>query len=225
MTGPSDEPAILDRVVIETLSGAKWLPHSATIANLTPREVWLGLQEPLGELVDPDRRVRIVIPQSGDRSLTAETTVRRHIGSDDLVIVLARPDGWGAPSRRANGRVGLAIPAYLHPDDDTQLVPARTTNIGVGGFHCLLAIPIAVGHKLPVTLMLTPLDPFECHAQVVRLDDDPDDPSGRQVVVAFRFVDLTEEGEATLAEALIALGNEVDQGAIPKAWHSPGGGA
>jgi hypothetical protein len=220
VTGHSNEPAILDRVTLETLSGAEWLPHHATIANLTPREVWLGLDEQLGELVEPLRKVRIATPQSAELGPPAETVVERHIGTDGRVIVLVRPDSWGIPSRRANSRVNLAIPAYLRPGDDLAPVPARTTNIGVGGFHCLSDIPIAVGHTLPVTLMLTPLDPFDCQAQVVRLDDNPDDPSGRHMVVAFRFLDLTEQDEATIAEALIALADDLESEAVPQAWRS-----
>ena len=191
MTGYSDEPRILDRVTLDTLSGAEWLPHGATVANLTPDEVWLGLETPLGELLDPGRRVRVAMAQSAERSLPAETTILRHIGTDGLVIVLARPESWGTPSRRANSRARLAIPAYLRPGDGAPPVAARTTNIGVGGFHCVSDIPIAVGHTLPVTLLLTPLGQFECQAQVVRLDDDPGDPTGRFVLVSFRFVDLT----------------------------------
>ena len=221
MTGYSAEPAILDRVTLETMSGAEWLSHGATIANLTPGEVWLGLEEPLGELVDPERTVRIVTSRDG-APLTAETTIGRRVGTDGLVIVLVRPAAWDSPSRRANSRARLALPAYLRPPDDLSPVAARTTNIGVGGFHCVSDIPIAVGNKIPVTLYLTPLDPFECQAQVVRLEPDPDDSSGRHFVVAFRFLDLTADDEATLAEALAALTGENDSEGVPRAWRSAG---
>ena len=156
--------------------------------------------------------------------LKAETTIARHVGTDGLVIVLVRPDSWGFPSRRANSRARLAIPAYLRPGADIASVAARTTNIGVGGFHCVSDIPIAVGHKLPVTLFLTPLDPFECQAQVVRLDDDPNDPSGRHFSAAFRFLDLSQDDEATIAEALVALADMNDSEVVPQAWRSANAG-
>jgi hypothetical protein len=223
VTGYSDEPAILDRVTLEILSDGDWLAHTATIANLTHDEVWLGIQEPLGDLVEPERAVRIVVNEAGRGTLTAETTIVRHVGSGGLVIVLARPEAWNFTSRRANSRARLAIPAYLRPLDIAAPVAARTTNIGVGGFHCISDIPIAVGHRLPVTLFLTPLHPFDCQAQVVRLEDDPDDPSGRHFVAAFRFLDLSEDDEAIIAEALVALAGENDSEVVPRAWR--GGGA
>jgi PilZ domain len=221
VTGYSDEPAILDRVTLETMSGTEWLSHGATIANLTPQEVWLNLEQPLGKMVDPESTVRIVTSRDGE-PLTAETTIGRSVGADGLVIVLVRPESWGLPSRRANTRARLAIPALLRPSGDLSPVAARTTNIGAGGFHCVSDIPIAVGYKVPVTLYLTPLDPFECQAQVVRLDADPDDPSGRHFVVAFRFLDLTEDDEATIAKTLVALSGENDSEVLPRAWRSAG---
>ena len=68
--------------------------------------------------------------------------------------------------------------------------------------------------------MFTPTSTFDCRAQVVRLEDDPDDPSRRQLLVAFRFVDLTVAQEALVAEALVALSNETDASAVPVAWRS-----
>lgn len=220
MIDHSGEPAILDRIVLETPSGGEWLPHAATIANLTPEEVWVGIDDPLGQLVAPGQSVHLVLGRSGAYGVPADTTVVRHIGTDGRVVVLARPQSWAFGTRRANARARLAIPAYLKPDGEGQVVPARTTNLGVGGFHCVSDIPIAVGHRLPVVLQLTPVDKFECHAQVVRLDDDPNDPTGRQVVVAFRFLDLTEADEATIASALLALAGEAEADGTPKAWHA-----
>jgi hypothetical protein len=216
----SGEPAILDRIVLETPSAGEWLPHVATIANLTPEEVWVGLDEPLGPVVDPGQSVHIVLGRSGAYGVPAETTVVRHVGTDGRVVVLARPESWAFGTRRANARARLAIPAYLKPGADTQVVPARTTNLGLGGFHCVSDIPVAVGHRMPVVLQLTPVDKLECNAQVVRLDDDPTDPAGRRVVVALRFLDLTEDNEATIAAALLALAGEAEADGTPKAWHA-----
>jgi hypothetical protein len=128
---------------------------------------------------------------------------------------------WISHSRRANGRIDLAIPAYLHSNDiEGAVASARTTNISVGGFHCLTDLPIFVGYQMAVSLMLTPTSPFECRAQVVRISEDPDDPTRRQMVAAFRFVDLSVADEARIAEALVALANETDPEAVPVAWRT-----
>jgi hypothetical protein len=92
----------------------------------------------------------------------------------------------------------------------------------VGGFQCVTDLPVSVGRQLDVSLMLTPTSSFDCRAQVVRLGDDPEDPSGRQLLVAFRFVDLTAAEEALVAEALAALDDETDATAVPASWRSAG---
>ena len=219
MTGKPNEPSILDKVALETRSGNEWRSRPATIANLTAAEVWLGVQDPMGGLVAPDDVAHIVLELPDGGSLVSETVVLRLIGADGRVVALARPESWRFPSRRANSRVSLAIPAYLRPPD-SAVVAARTTNIGVGGFHCVAEIPVAVGHRMPVSLRLTPVSSFDCMAQVVRLEDYPDDPTGRQCLIAFRFLDLADDQEATIAAALVALADETDAAAAPRAWHS-----
>lgn len=215
-----DEPAIKDRVALETQSGPWTLVHKATIANLTPEEMWVAVGKAAGESLAPESQVRVILTQSSDRSLTAETSVRRMVGSSGRMAALWRPRVWVARSRRVNDRVKLAIPAYLLPDTNGTVVPARTTNIGVGGFQCVTDLPMAVGLELAASLMLSPTMPLECRAQVVRLSDDPDDPLRRQLVVAFRFVNLSPDDEARVAEALIALSDETDPTAVPSAWRS-----
>ena len=73
---------------------------------------------------------------------------------------------------------------------------------------------------MAVSLMLMPTSTFECRAQVIRLTDDVDDPSRRRLVVAFRFVNLTPDDEARVAEALAALSEETDPNAVAAAWHT-----
>jgi hypothetical protein len=219
----SSEPAVKDRVSLEILSGERKLVHKGTIANLTTEEVWVVVSQAAAESLVSGSEVRIVLIRSGDRRLAADTSVRRLVGGSGRMAALRRPETWVSDSRRANSRARLAIPAYLRPDGDGMVVPARTTNISVGGFHCVTALPISVGHQLAVSLMLTPTSSFDCRAQVVRLNDDPDDPAHRQVVVAFRFVDLTASDEARVAEALVALDDETDSTAVPVAWHGDGG--
>jgi hypothetical protein len=220
VTQYAEEPTIPTRVTLETVSGEEWLPHSATIANLTRHEVWIGIEEPLGELLDPERRVRLVLRRPDGGTQTAETMVLWHIGSDGLVVVLMRPTLWDPPSKRAHSRARLAIPVHLHPDADAPAVPARSTNIGVGGVYCVSEAPVPVGHKLPISLRLTPVKSFDCQAEVVRVDEDTDDPSGGQVVIALRFLDLTEDDQATLASALAALADDVDAESVPRAWRN-----
>jgi PilZ domain len=216
----SDEPQIRDRVTLETRVGPRTLVNKATIANVAIEEVWVAVGRPAAEHLVVGAAVRIILNRSEDRSLAADSSVRRLVGGSGRVVALSRPEAWVSYSRRANGRVALAIPAYLRPDTDGTVASARTTNISVGGFHCITDLPISVGHQLAVSLMLTPTSALECRAQVVRLSDDPDDPSRRRLVAAFRFVDLTAADEARVAEALAALGDETDATAVPVAWHS-----
>ncbi len=219
MTGNSTEPSILDMVALETKSGAEWVSHAATIANMTDTEVWLGVRDAMTGLVSPGDVARIVLelPEAG--ALVADTRVVRLLGASARVVALKRPESWRFPSRRTDGRMSLAIPAYLRPPD-MAVVPARTTNLGVGGFRCIASIPVAVGHRMPVSIQLTPVESLDCMAQVVRLEDCPDDPTGRQCLVAFRFLDLAEDQEATIAAALLALANEADGATAPRAWRS-----
>jgi hypothetical protein len=204
--------------MLETLSGEEWQPHTATIANLTRHEVWIGIDEPLGELLHPERRVRLVLGRAGGGTQRAETIVLWHIGSDGRVVALMRPNLWDPPSRRAHSRARLAIPIDLYPKPDVPSVPARTTNVGVGGVYCLSDVSVPVGHKLPVSLWLSPAEPFECKAEVVRVDQDTEDESGRQVVIALQFLDLTENDQARLASSLAALADDVDDDHVPRVW-------
>lgn len=224
----SNEPEIKDRVTLETTTGPQTHVFRGSIANLTSDEVWVALGRSAGDQLGIGAPIRIILVRPDEQSLAGETTVRRLIGAAGRIAGLWRPQSWEFHSRRSNSRVALAIPAYLHPDYEGTVVPARTTNISVGGFHCVTDLPVAVGNQMEVSLMLTPTDPFQCRAQVVRLTEDADDPTGRHVVVAFRFVDLDAAGEGRIAEALIALNDETDPSAVPAAWHRPeppGGGA
>ena len=221
MQGYSNEPEIKDRVTLETRIGPQVHVYRGTIANLTGDEVWVAIGRSAGDHLGTGIPVRIILHRPEEQSLSGDTTVRRLIGAAGRIAGLWRPESWEFHSRRSNSRVALAIPAYLHPDYEGTVVPARTTNISVGGFHCVTNLPVAVGNQMEVVLMLTPTDPFECRAQVVRLSEDPEDPTGRHVVVAFRFVDLDVANEGRIAEALIALNDETDPTAVPAAWHRP----
>jgi hypothetical protein len=214
------EPTIPSRVSLETVDGEEWQPHPATIVNLTRHEVWIGIEAPLSELLDPERRVRLVLRHQNGEAQAAETIVLWHIGTDGRVVALLRPKLWDPPSRRAHSRTRLAIPVYLNPDQDGPPVPAWTTNVGVGGIYCLSDMRAPVGRKLSVSLRLTPVQTFDCQAEVVRVDDDTDDPSGRQVVIALRLLSLTEDDQAGLATALAALADDVDADYVPRVWRT-----
>lgn len=218
----ADGPAINDRVALETFDDGRRVVHRATVANLTREEIWVAVGEAAAGLLVVGRSVRVILNRPEGGSRTAETAVRRSVGGSGRLLALRRPETWATHSRRAHGRVRLAIPAYLQPDDAGTVVAARTTNISVGGFNCVADLPVSVGHQMTVALMLTPTSKFECRAQVVRLDEDPEDPMGRQLVLSFRFVDLGEADEALIAEALAALSDETDPTAVPAAWRTGG---
>lgn len=223
MTQYAEEPTIPTRVMLETLSGDEWQAHRAMIANLTRHELWIGIDEPLGDLLEPERRVRLVLSRADGGTQTAETIVLWHIGVDGRVVVLMRPEVWNPPSRRAHSRARLAIPIHLRPDKGAAPVSALSTNIGVGGVYCLSDVSVPVGEKMPVTLRLTPAQSFDCHGEVVRVDENTDDPSGRQMVIALRFLELAENEQARLASALAALADDVDADFVPLAWRTESG--
>jgi len=213
----SAEPSITTRVSLETKSGDGWQPHPALIANLTRHEVWIQIEESLGEAVYPERPVRLVLSQP-DGVKTAETSVLWHIGLDGKLVALLRPNIWDPPSRRAHSRARLSIPVSLSPSGDMPPLSARTTNVGVGGFYCVSDGPVPDGSQLPVSLWLTPSESFDCQAEVVRSEANPDDPTGRQAVIAFRFLDLSMDAQAHLASSLVALTDDVDESYVPLPW-------
>ena len=213
-----NDPAIRDRVTLETHAGRHTVVNRATIANLTANEIWVAVALGAAMQLDPGADVRVVLGEPSDTSLAADTVVERIVGGAGLLIALRRPQAWTSQSRRANSRANLAIPAYLRPDGDGTVASARTTNVSVGGFHCLTELPLCVGDQVAASLMFSPTEAFECKAQVVRLTEDLDDPSHRRLVAAFRFIDLAPDDEARVAEALVALATETDQTAVPLAW-------
>jgi len=214
----AQEPSIPNRVSLETLSGEEWQAHPAVIANLTHHEVWIGIEEPLGELLLPERPVRLVLCHPDGRTQTAESMVLWHIGEDGKLVALMRPTIWDPPSRRAHSRTRLALPVYLSTAEDAPPVPALTTNVGVGGIYCLAEASVEVGSTLPVSLRLTPAESFDCHAEVVRVDENTDDPTGKQVVIALKFLELSQDDQGRLASAFAALADDVDDDCVPRVW-------
>jgi hypothetical protein len=220
VTRHSNEPTIPNPITLEVRSGEEWLPHEATVANLTRNEVWVGVPRSLGEALDPERTVRLVLRRPDGETQTAETMVLWHIGTDDRLVALARPPFWDPPSRRANSRTQLSIPLQLHAEEAAPPVSARTTNLGVGGALCLAESTLPVGRRLPVSLRLTPHQSFSCQAEVVRVESDQAEPSRGPVLLALRFPDLTQDQKATLASSLAAIADDLDANSVPRAWRS-----
>jgi hypothetical protein len=218
------EPAITTRVTLETKAGELWEPHPAKIANLTRNELWIRIEKTLGELVYPERPVRLVLNHADGGVQSAETMVLWHIGLDGLMVVLMRPSLWDPPSKRAHSRARLAIPVSLHAGGG-EPVSGQTTNVGVGGFFCISDGPVDAGSQLPVSLRLTPDQSFDCEAEVVRVEADPDDATGRQALVAFRFLGLTRDEQAGLSSTLVALTDDVDERYVPLPWRIAGDAA
>lgn len=202
------EPAIRERVTLEAMVGVERLDLSATIANVTPHEVWVGVSKIASVHLPRLSSVRVVLLRPDAGRLAADTTVTRVIGADGRVAALRRPRAWIGDAARSHGRMALAIPAYLRRDNGEGVVAARTTNVSVGGFQCVTDLPVELGERLRTTLLLSPVSSFDCLAQVVRLEDDPHDPSQRKLSVALRFLELSETEQARIAAAVAVLDDE-----------------
>ena len=53
---------------------------------------------------------------------------------------------------------------------------------------------------------------------MVRSDVNEDDPSGREVVLGLRFLDLAQDDEARLASILVELSDDLDENNVPLQW-------
>jgi hypothetical protein len=199
------------------MSAEGWQAHEARIADLTHSEVWVRIEESPDAFIKPGLPVRLVLTRPDGGTRTAETSVLWRIGRGGTLVILMRPSLWDPPSRRTHSRAWLSVPASMHPEDGPAL-SARTTNVGVGGFVCVSDGRLAVGSQVPVSLKLTPTESFDCRAEVVRVEDDPDDPTGRQAELAFRFLDLAQDDQASLASSLVDLTDDVDENYVPRPW-------
>ncbi len=213
-----EEPAIATQVMLETLTGEEWQSHPAAIADLTRQELWIAIDAPLGTPLDPGRQVRLVLRHPNRPTQTAETIVLWHLGRNGTVVVLRRPRLWDPPSRREHARVPLSIPLYLKVDEYSDPVPAMSTNVSVGGVYCVASLPVRIAQRLDATLQLTPARTFDCEAEVVRVEKDAADPSGQQLLIGLHFLKLSQDDQASLAESLTELAEDLDEEFVPRAW-------
>jgi c-di-GMP-binding flagellar brake protein YcgR len=194
-------PAIRDRARLEAQVKADPISIDATVANVTPEELWVGVY-PLHSVHLPRlSAVRIVLVRFDQDTAWADTRFRRMVGTGGRVVALWRPASWLSDQRRVHSRVDLRLPAYIQPTGLVAVGSAWTVNLSVGGFHCITDLPLELGMRYGVSLALSPLTRLSCEAQVVRIDEDPEG----KLLVAFKFLDLTEADEAQLAVALAAL--------------------
>lgn len=214
----SNEPTTETELRLEMISDDGWQSHRASIADLTKTELWLALDGRLAAPLDPGRSVRLVLNHPKRPTQVAETVVLWHIGRTGNVVVLKRPRLWDPPSRRDHRRVNLAVPVYLKADENSEPMPTTSSNIGVGGLFCSAAMDLRIGQRLDVAVQLTPDRAFECQAEAARLDGDPDDPVGMQLMVGLQFLDLTTEAQASLAEDIGRLARDVDANFVPRPW-------
>jgi PilZ domain len=198
-------PAIRDRARLEAIVDEEPLRLVGTVANVTPDEVWVGVEPPhhaqLSRLTD----VRLVIMRNDGGTAWADTTLRRVMGAGGRVAALWRPSSWASDARRVHGRVVLRLPAYLRRPGNEDMGSGWTTDISVGGFQCMTDIRLEVGQVMGVSLALSPVTTLSCQAQVMRISDAPEDPSGRRLLAVFKFLDLTETDEAEVAIAMAAI--------------------
>ena len=214
-----NEPTLATKLTVELLTDDGWQSHPARIADLTRQELWVELDRRLATPLDPGRSVRLVLRHPRRPTQVAETLVLWHIGRTGNVVVLKRPRLWDPPSRREHARVDLAVPVYLRADDGSGPVPTTSTNIGVGGLYCVAAMELRIGQRVDVTVQLTPAQIFDCQAEVARLDDDPNDPLGLQLLVGLHFLDLGPRDRMSLAKALLRLARDADANRVPRPWY------
>lgn len=205
------------RLTVEVLTETGPEAHPASIADLTRQELWVALDERIAEPLDPGRSVRLVLSHPKRPVQVADTIVLWHLGRTGNIVVLKRPGFWDPPSRRSHMRVNLAVPVYLKADDGSP-VPTTSVNVGVGGLFCIAAMDLRVAQRLDVAIHLTPDEKFECQAEVARLDPDPNDPIGLQLMAGLRFIDLTPDDQIHLADLVSRLASEVDEDFVPRCW-------
>lgn len=217
--GPYDhEPIVASPLTVEALTDDGWQACPACIIDLTRQELWVELDHGLAGSLDPGRSVRLVISHPKLPTQTAETVVLWHIGKTGKVVVLKRPRLWDPPSRREHMRARLAVPLYLKADEGSEPVPATLIDIGAGGLLCVAAMDLRIGQRLDVAVQLTPDRTFESQAEVARLDGDPNDPLGFQLMVGLQFLELTREEQASLARTVAKLARDVDASFVPRRW-------
>jgi hypothetical protein len=214
----SHEPTIPTRVTLDVMTDSGWESHPAIIANLTRNEVWVQLDPPQVLLLPRGHKVRLVVTRAEGGVKTGESSVIARVDGAYPMLLVGRPPIWDPPSRRQHSRAWISIPASLRPDPDGPVRRARTTNLGVGGFHCVSDGPILAGAEMPVSLWLAPGESFDCRVEVVRVDDDPDDQKGGRVVLGCRFLDLDQAAQLKLASALVTLGDTLDDNCVPQVW-------
>ena len=186
------------------------------MANITADEVWVGVDERHASQLPGLREVRVVLVRPNRVAAWADTSIRRMVGSGGRVAALWRPEAWVADPRRAHGRVDLRLPAYLRQSPGGAIVSAWTTNVSVGGCQCATRLSLELGQRVEVSLSLSPVSSLECGAQVVRISDDPEDRTGKRVLVAFKFIELTEADQAQVAAAMAALDSYDPGSAVPR---------
>ena len=214
----AEEPTSGTQLTVEVLTDNGPETHRASIADLTRQELWVALDKRVAEPLDPGRTVRLVLSHPSRPTQVADTIVLWHLGKTGNIVVLKRPGFWDPPSRREHMRVRLAVPVYLRADDSLDAVPTTSVNIGVGGVFCTAAMDLRVSQRLDITIQLTPDETFECQGEVARLDPDPNDPVGMQLMAGLHFLDLTADEQLYLAELVSRLGSDVDDNFVPRCW-------
>jgi len=198
-------PAIRDRARLEAQVRGDSISLDATVANVTPEEIWVGVDALYSAHLPRLSAVRVVLVRFDQDTAWAQTEFRRMVGTGGRVAALRRPAEWFSDQRRVHSRVDLRLPSYIQSTGAMPTGSAWTTNLSVSGLHCITNMPLEMGMRYGISLALTPLTRLNCEAQVVRIAEDPEDPEGN-LLVAFKFLDLTEAEEEQLAAAMVALG-------------------
>ena len=149
-----------------------------------------------GELLDIEQaKIIQVVPQ--DSSLPSQMT--RYAGFRNGIVALEPMRGAGAALRK-NFRVPVAFNSYVYPASGPRAA-MRSVDLSCGGIAFHSPHAFAPNEVFEVVVPLVSEEPLLLRAEALRARSDP----GTGNFYACKFVDLIDDEEALLREAVFAI--------------------
>jgi hypothetical protein len=202
--------SIHDEVVVEAELDGDSFAMPAFVTNVLVDELWIAsrLPEPrLAGLVE-GQQIHLTFDRGG--ALVVESVFLRRLGGTRLgteksrVFAVRRPQGVDTVQRRAHVRIDLERTVRIRALGSLEvdkIGTGRTINIGAGGVQFTTDMPLILGERLRLALVLTARDVVIAGGTIVRIEDgdgQPGEPaaSGRETPrpsrVAVRFDKISE---------------------------------